>query len=331
MNEPINSDDAMAAIVFNHILCQIQNSSLNFRLELSPFSAVISLKKTFIKDKSGLPLTPANVVCSDKYSTQDSLANEVSDLKDKYEKIAIKYSAACDNILVLEKALKEKEETIQNLEAANTAAVAAATKLNKAVTEQRCLHEQERNNLVKEYKGQVKLWKKELGQLNRKHINLQRKFEHSQMPSRSQTCPSILASDSRDREPDPLACTTEELKVRCSICSNEIVDYVPDYFCGLIINPACDDCKKAANLFIEDQDPDPYSSFPDYNLPPSLISHWIPPHSTVSSNLLNLPSLRAHYVHLPNPGSSFLSMDEVFQEFKRLMDEYIKTMRNHAD
>ena len=38
---------------FHHILEEVQNSSLNFQLQVSPFSAIISLKKSFIKDKSG--------------------------------------------------------------------------------------------------------------------------------------------------------------------------------------------------------------------------------------------------------------------------------------
>ena len=47
-----------AKIVFDKILEQIQASNLNFQLRLSPFSASISLKKSFIRDKSGYILLP---------------------------------------------------------------------------------------------------------------------------------------------------------------------------------------------------------------------------------------------------------------------------------
>ena len=40
-----------ASASFHNILAKIQTSSLNFKLELSPFSAVIWLKKSFVKDK----------------------------------------------------------------------------------------------------------------------------------------------------------------------------------------------------------------------------------------------------------------------------------------
>ena len=42
-----------APAVFENILQQIQTSNLNFKLELSPFSANISMKKSFIRSKAG--------------------------------------------------------------------------------------------------------------------------------------------------------------------------------------------------------------------------------------------------------------------------------------
>ena len=47
-----NSDATMVADeAFNLVLEQIRNSKLNFQLQMSPFSAWISLKKSFIKNK----------------------------------------------------------------------------------------------------------------------------------------------------------------------------------------------------------------------------------------------------------------------------------------
>ena len=52
--EFINSDLTMLAEKsFDSILKQVQDSKLNFQIKLSPFSAEISLKKTFIKNQSG--------------------------------------------------------------------------------------------------------------------------------------------------------------------------------------------------------------------------------------------------------------------------------------
>ena len=51
----------LASQTFQSILQHIQTSNLNFQVQISPFSAVISLKKSLVKDKSGaflLPPTP---------------------------------------------------------------------------------------------------------------------------------------------------------------------------------------------------------------------------------------------------------------------------------
>ena len=50
---------AMAAIMkFDEILRTIQSSNLNFHLEISPFSAIIHMKKTLITNKFEISLLP---------------------------------------------------------------------------------------------------------------------------------------------------------------------------------------------------------------------------------------------------------------------------------
>ena len=54
-----DGDPTMAAKrAFENILDLIQSSNLNFQLQLSPFSASISLKKSLIRDKTGKVLLP---------------------------------------------------------------------------------------------------------------------------------------------------------------------------------------------------------------------------------------------------------------------------------
>ena len=50
-----------ATTTFDKILQLIQSSNLNFRLQLSPFSANISLKKTPVTDRFGKPFLPQAV------------------------------------------------------------------------------------------------------------------------------------------------------------------------------------------------------------------------------------------------------------------------------
>ena len=51
----------LSCLIFDSILQEIQVSNLNYQIQLSPFSALISLKKSFIKEKDGslrLPIPP---------------------------------------------------------------------------------------------------------------------------------------------------------------------------------------------------------------------------------------------------------------------------------
>ena len=74
MEEHINSDNSfnsamLASRNFKNILHIIEKSNLNYFLQLSPFAVQISLKKTLIRDKSGVPLPLA--VLTSLYSTSD--------------------------------------------------------------------------------------------------------------------------------------------------------------------------------------------------------------------------------------------------------------------
>ena len=48
----------LATYTFNEILEIIRTSNLNFHIQLSPFSAMISLKKTVVRDRSGNCMPP---------------------------------------------------------------------------------------------------------------------------------------------------------------------------------------------------------------------------------------------------------------------------------
>ena len=51
----------LATTSFDHVINEIQRSGLNFQLQISPFSALISLRKSLIKDVSGKPLIPSRI------------------------------------------------------------------------------------------------------------------------------------------------------------------------------------------------------------------------------------------------------------------------------
>ena len=70
----------MASQKFYSILQEIQSSHLNFQLQLSSFSALISLKKSFVREKDGSVSFPPHLC--DKVSEAD-----ISDYKGRNEKL----------------------------------------------------------------------------------------------------------------------------------------------------------------------------------------------------------------------------------------------------
>ena len=58
-DQTLNSElTMMANQTFNDIVNKVQNSHLNYQLQLSPFSAIISLKKPLIKTRFGQIIMP---------------------------------------------------------------------------------------------------------------------------------------------------------------------------------------------------------------------------------------------------------------------------------
>ena len=85
-----------ASSTFKTLIQQIIESNLNFKLEQSPFSAVISLKKSFAKDKSGkiLPSSPINTTTLYRVREENQILNRkviflenvINTLKTDFEK-----------------------------------------------------------------------------------------------------------------------------------------------------------------------------------------------------------------------------------------------------
>ena len=208
-------------------------------------------------------------------------------------------------------------------------AVETANRLNRKLNENRRLHEEEKQLLLKVHKQEVKAWKKDLGRANSNHLKLEKKLALLQTtePSKSSHLHALNEStvditEDRVVEENLVDVTHEEL---CSMCAKVISSYVPDYFMGEIINPACLQCSGY------NSEEDPYASFPDPGMPVSLVSHWSPPYTLPKHNLSSIMSLRAHYVMLPNPGDTFVSTQEVLREWKLLWEEDRKSFRNECN
>ena len=111
MDGLINSDPSMAANkAFDMILSCVQKSCLNYHVQLSPFSAVISVKKTLMKTLDGMPLFP-------KISESEAKTEhyELSILKEKYTNLLCRYERAEETIGSLKKDRILRDNTINEL------------------------------------------------------------------------------------------------------------------------------------------------------------------------------------------------------------------------
>ena len=86
---------------FENLLNHVKNSNLNFKLELSPFSAVISLKKSFVKDKSGnILLSSSSVESSQVHQIREenlALCQKILQQENAIKSLKCKYENAVDD------------------------------------------------------------------------------------------------------------------------------------------------------------------------------------------------------------------------------------------
>ena len=106
MKENSNSDYNIAMLAsdaFETLIDQIRNSNLNFHLQMSPFSAQISLRKSLVTDKTGVPRLPPTNIHPANGSSNVNLGSDITALAAKnmqlerdFNTLKIQYARAVD-------------------------------------------------------------------------------------------------------------------------------------------------------------------------------------------------------------------------------------------
>ena len=171
--------------LFDQTLQEIKNSGLNFQLQLSPFSAVISLKKSLVRDTAGLPILPYthsrrqfldDKAVNDLIYKNSKLEKDIADLQEKCKTLLVDHREAYEKIEILENDLKTRDIEVDELQTRTRMAQDSAVKVNKALHHCRSSFAEEKGLLLSEHKLEVKKWKKELGEATRKHLKLEKQF-----------------------------------------------------------------------------------------------------------------------------------------------------------
>ena len=129
----------LAENVFDDILDRIKNSRLNFHLQISPFSAYISLKKSLQKDRSGAVLVPS-LDCNEV----KKLSSENMKLKSDLEKTHAELVStslrlkALESTLLVKSESKRIEDEILKIQAENSLLRLKNTKLSEKIASSDC-------------------------------------------------------------------------------------------------------------------------------------------------------------------------------------------------
>ena len=274
---------------FNNVLQFVQNSCLNFKIQMSPFSAVISLKKSLIRSKSGCPIRPS----LSKFNAKD-LEVELGLMEKKYDDLARKYASSIEKIKLLEQGLNSNDSSLNEPIVSNE-----STQFLGDLCHDRMVISTDEKDF--EIKKEIEPFQKLDSEIEALEDDLECSLPHDYKPLVAM--PTVEAHDLN--------------MVACSLCSQIMVNYCPQYFCGYKLYPACDGCMKRD--LSKEQGPRPFSSFPSSEIPASLTAHWIQPFMLPPPPSSSSASFRSHYVKLPNPGQILYTAQDILQELKELM------------
>ena len=117
MDRNIDTDVTMVTNkAFNKVLSCVQDSGLNFQIQMSPFSASISLKKSLVRNLVGSPVLPTISIMEDNI---DKHERELQELRKSCEDIVQKLRIAYQTIEVLQIDVNNKNEINNNVFCSN--------------------------------------------------------------------------------------------------------------------------------------------------------------------------------------------------------------------
>ena len=249
----------LANTTFDSVISQIRSSCLNFSMQLTPFSAVISLRKSFMMDKSGsvvLPFTRENMV-------------KVEVENNKHENIEV------DIIKDLQSKVIECEKIISGLKTELEQARDTTVRLNEELCYTKRKFENEKNLILKDHLSDMMTWKKDMCEISKKHSDLQIKFE-------------LVSTDFQLEEPESVTvCSADKI---CGICANQTLHFQPHYVVKQTMNISNVECNTKAHT-------DSLAFVAHWFIPPDLLpndcsslvtmrSHFVTQHDVESNEVV---------------------------------------------
>ena len=311
---------------FGSILNEIQLSNLNFSLQVTPFTAYITLKKSVQKDVNGVPATPSPPLLYLLQQAQQvilQLQDENSKLKTSVAALEEKTKSAINEKDVLVDTVKEVNEEAAGLAAINNN---LRDKINEAekesskiksekivleskIKEARKKYDVELNDLqnqVKNLTKTIKTKEKELLHLDKILENTRStlknvKSENSQL----KTIKSKLETEKRKLENQKVKRDKGKMKLMKSENNDENAN------------------EKVVEMKTEKDDEESLKC----SFISSLVSHCNPHIIHSPQRPGSITTMVSHCASLPPPGSSFLSMAEVLEGLEAAFEKMLSKMK----
>ena len=188
---------------------------------------------------------------SEKLSKSNiNLENEIQALQTKLQasklsvELAKKGLSKDNDECHVEQIVEGQKQELSEISFRNETLEALLKKANRNLLENQTKAKAELVESKKAFKAEIKPWRKDLGEERSAKLKLENKLEKLKKSNKE----TIVKPASDPSEDDIVKPTFEPLEddIYCTICAEPISDYVPKYFLGTEMNPACERCQDSS-------------------------------------------------------------------------------------
>ena len=322
---------------FSSIISEIQLSNLNFSLQITPFSAYITLKKSVIKDQNGVQAVPSPPILFLLQQAHQKMA----ELREETEQLKIKLDAAekKNDILVNDNAVLAEVIAVSNnnLEASNATNNALHAKLEEAEKQvleissaksssEACLKDTKKslqheinnaNTVIKSLEKGSKALEKENHNLKRnlesardtiknlKNENSSLKINKSKLETEMKKLEKVISK----KESKIAKLVKKDINQNNLKLEDSATSFSPSSLCSSTSS------RSSASLT---------GSYPPFT---SMISHWSPLPAITPQMPNSITSMVTHGVRLPPPSCSLVSKQEFQEMMERIFEKAFSNFR----
>ena len=309
MKENIDSDfnpAMLASLAFENIIDKIRNSNLNFQLQMSPYSAQISLKKSLVTEKTGVPRHPSTTCYAASNSSLESerknmqLESKLNNIKVEYDRVVDERDEAFARIKCLETEIERISIKHENENENITEIEKLQIKIKRLSTENIEYRElvKEQTEEINDLKNSVKIKTDISNQMNKKFSEFKIKSEKEKAVAKKSHQAEVkfwrkeLGNERKLR----IKLEYKLEKVMKEYSEKEMITPTPEYSSLLPTSSISHDCGNSDEIFEAD------STKPEHNdcqhVPQCVIRQPFPPPSPVSPFIFH--EVSKYHIHMMN-------------------------------